>query len=116
VRHFVAIFPERRKFVHNLIFFTRPTFSPSAHMHSNHLPRGKEVERRQIDRAEVGHGKMKGAMNRRTKDHYSRTMETSHLRILIIAALAGAVTLTGAHSQTTTPDSVQTRIGAGTRM
>ena len=38
-------------------------------------------------------------------------METSHLPRLIAAALAAALTITRAHAQTTTPDSVKTRIG-----
>jgi hypothetical protein len=38
-------------------------------------------------------------------------MRTTRTQSLLIAALAAAFTITGAHAQTTTPDSVKTRIG-----
>ncbi|HMG05113.1 MAG TPA: hypothetical protein VK581_06595, partial [Chthoniobacterales bacterium] len=38
-------------------------------------------------------------------------MKTSHLPKLLAATLAGALTIASAHAQTTTPDSVKTRIG-----
>jgi hypothetical protein len=45
----------------------------------------------------------------KSKQTPKRIMKTSHLPILIVAALAGALTLTNARAQT--PDSVKTRIG-----